>query len=158
MVEENISQKFRLKSINETKNYFFEEIEQNELIKRKHKNVCTSLNYIEHTSLFQVLKLLDVFQLLLLLLGIPTGITSSAIGLIICAISAIIRNCKSIIKKTKKKHDKILLLPKSKLNNIEVLISKALTDSNINHDEFVLTNNVLKEYNVIKEKIKNLKT
>ena len=41
-------------------------------------------------------------------------------------------------KKNKKKHDKLILLAKSKLNYIEVLISKALTDSNISHDEFAL--------------------
>ena len=44
------------------------------------------------------------------------------------------------------KRDKIVLLAKSKLNSIEVLISKALVDSVISHDEFVLRNNVLKEY------------
>ena len=50
------------------------------------------------------------------------------------------------------------MLAKSKLNRIEVLISKALIDSNTSHDEFVLINNVLKEYDEIKEEIKNLKT
>ena len=58
-----------------------------------------------------------------------------------------------MITKNKKKHDKILLT-KSKLNSIEVLISKALIDSKIIHDEFVLTNNVLKEHYDIKEEIK----
>ena len=43
---------------------------------------------------------------------------------------------KSIIKNTKKKHDEIVLSAKSKLNSIEVLISKVLFDSNISHDEF----------------------
>ena len=50
------------------------------------------------------------------------------------------------------------MLAKSKLNRIEVLISKTLIDSNTSHDEFVLINNVLKEYDEIKEEIKNLKT
>ena len=63
-----------------------------------------------------------------------------------------------MIKKMKKKHDKIVLLTKSKLNSIEVLISKALIDSVISHGEFVLINNVQKKYNEIKEEIKNLKT
>ena len=58
---------------------------------------------------------------------------------------------KSIIKKKRKKHDKIVLLAKSKLNSIEVLISKALIDSVISHDEFVLINDVLKDYNITKE-------
>ena len=91
------------------------------------------------------------------MIGIPIGITSSAIGLKICAITAGIKKYKSIIKKKKKKHDKIVLLAKSKLNSIEVLISKALIDSVISHDEFVLINNVLKEYNEMKDEIKSLK-
>ena len=44
------------------------------------------------------------------------------------------------------------------LNGIEVLISKALIDSNISHDEFALINDVLKEYEEMKDEIKNLKT
>ena len=75
---------------------------------------------------------------------IPIGITSSAIGLKICVITVGIKKFKSIIKKKKKKHDKILLLAKSKLNGIEVLISKVVIDSNISHDQFVLINNVPK--------------
>ena len=48
MVEENISQEFRLKVIDETRNYFVREIEQNELIIKNNKEVCTTLNYTEH--------------------------------------------------------------------------------------------------------------
>ena len=48
MVEENMSREFRLKNIAETRNYFVEEIEQSELMSKKHKKVCTTLNYIEH--------------------------------------------------------------------------------------------------------------
>ena len=68
-----------------------------------------------------------------------------------CALAAGIKKYKSIIKKKKKKLDKIELLAKSKLNNIEVLISKAFIDSNISHDEFVLINNQLKENDRMKK-------
>ena len=88
------------------------------------------------------------------MLGIPIGIRSSAIRLEVCAITAGIKNYKSIIKKKKKKHDKILLA-KSKFNSVEVLIFKALIKSNISHDAFVLMKNVLKEFYDMKEKIKN---
>ena len=50
------------------------------------------------------------------------------------------------------------MLAKTKLNSIEVVISKALIDSSISHDEFVLINNVVKEYDEMKEEIKNWKT
>ena len=48
------------------------------------------------------------------------------------------------------------MLAKAKLNSIEVLISKVLIYSNTSHDEFVLINNVVKEYDDTKEEIKNL--
>ena len=92
------------------------------------------------------------------MLGIPIGITSSTIELKISAIAAAIKKYKPIIKEKKKKTDKIVLLAKFKLNNMEVLTSKVLLNSNISHDEFVLINNVLKEYDNMKEEIKNLKT
>ena len=63
------------------------------------------------------------------LVAILVGITSSAVGIKISAITAGIKKYKSIIKKRKKKkHVKIVLLRKDKLNTIEVLISKALID------------------------------
>ena len=156
MVEENISQEFRLKNIDETRNYLIEEINRNELMSKKHKKVCTTLNYIEHfLILASTITGCISISAFVSLLGIPIGITNSAIGLKICAITVGIKKFKSIIKKKKKKHDKIVLLAKSKLNSIEVLISKALIDSNISHDEFVLINNVLKEFHDMKEEIKN---
>ena len=48
-----------------------------------------------------------------------------------------------------------MLLGQTKLDTIEVLISKALMDSYINYDEFVSVNNVLREYNKMKEEFKN---
>ena len=46
MVEENISQEFRLKKIDQTKNYFLEEIKQNELMSKKaQKDLCYSKLY-----------------------------------------------------------------------------------------------------------------
>ena len=80
---------------------------------RKHEKVCTNLNYIEH---FPIL--------------------TSKIRLKIWATAGGIEKYKSVIKK-KKKHDKIVLLAKYILNSIKVLMSKALIDSFISHDEFV---------------------
>ena len=69
--------------------------------------------------------------------GIPVAITSSAVGLKVCAISEGFKKYNSVIKKKKKKHDKKLkLLAKSKLNTLEVLISKALINLNIRYDFF----------------------
>ena len=82
---------------------------------------------------------------------------SYAIELKICAITAGIKKYNSIIKKKKKKYDKIVLLGQPKLNRIAILISKALIDSNITSDKFILMNNVLKKYDDMKKQMKNLK-
>ena len=66
MTEENQPQKFRLKSIDETRNYFTEEINQTGMISKKHKNTCLIL--ILNVYLFWLERLMDVFKVLLLLL------------------------------------------------------------------------------------------
>ena len=159
MVEKNISQEFRLKNIDETRNYFVEEIKQNELTSKKLRKFCRTLNCIEQFLIlaYTITGCVSI-SAFTFLIDISIGISSSAIGLKICVITAGIIKYKSIIKKKKKKHNKLVLLTKSKLNSIEVLISKALIDSVISHDEFVLINNLLKEYNEMKEAIKNLNT
>ena len=159
MVEENRSQKFRLKNIDETRNYLTEETNRNEFMSEKHKTVCTILNSAEQfLILVFTITGCNSISAFPSLFGIPIGITSSAIGLKVCAITAAIKNYNSISKKKKKKHDKIVLLAKSKFNSTEVLISKSLINSFISHDEFVLINIGLKEYNEMEKEIKNLKT
>ena len=74
------------------------------------------------------------------------------------AISTGIKKHKPISKKKKNNHEKIALLAKTKIDSIDVLISKSLFDSYISHDEFVLVNNVSEEYDDLREEIKNLKT
>ena len=60
--------------------------------------------------------------------------------------------------KKKKKHDKIVLLKISKFNTTRVLVTKSLMDSYIIHYEFILVNNMLREYNKMKKEIKNSET
>ena len=52
MIKENISQDFRSKNIDKTRNYFIEDIKQNDLMSKNHKNVCTALNHREHLLWF----------------------------------------------------------------------------------------------------------
>ena len=93
MVEENINQEFRLKNINETRNYLIEEMNPNKLISKKHKKVCTTLNYIEHFLILPSTITGSVFiSAFASLIGIPIGLTSSAIGLKTCAVTAGIKS------------------------------------------------------------------
>ena len=88
------------------------------------------LNYIEHVLILAsaVTGYVSV-SACASLVGICIGITSSAIGLNICAIIAKIKKYKSMIK-----HGKMVLLAKTKVSTIEVLISRVLIDSYISHD------------------------
>ena len=121
----------------------------------KYEKKFKYLNYVEHLLILvsTVTSCLTI-SAFASLVCVPVGITSSVVGIKICTIAAWIKNYKSVIKKKKRKHDKIIFLEKDKLNTIEVLISKGLIDSNISHDEFNTVNNVLRKYNEIKEEIK----
>ena len=125
-----------------------------EKYKKTYKYKC--LNYVETllilVSTDRVCVSISLFGSLVCVF---LGITSSVVGIKICAITAGIKKYKSVIKKKKKIHDKIVLLGKDKWNRIEVLISKAIIDSYICHDEFFLANIVFREYIGIKEEIKN---
>ena len=84
-----MSLEFRFKNIVKTRNCFLEEIKQNELMSRKHKNVFTTLNYIEHflvlaSTITGCISISNFASLL----DISIEITSSVIGLKICAIAA----------------------------------------------------------------------
>ena len=68
--------KFILKDIEETKNYFIKEIDQNELVSNKHKKVCTTLNYIKHfLNLASAITGCASISAFASLLGIPIGVT-----------------------------------------------------------------------------------
>ena len=131
-----ISLKFRLKKIDETKNYLLEEIKHHDLMCKKRKKTCNKyLNYGKHLLILvsAVTGCVSV-SAFASLTAVPVGITSSAGGLKICAITAGIKTL-----------DEIVLLGKTKSDTIEALISKALIDSYINNDGFGSVNNVLRE-------------
>ena len=94
----------------------------------KYKNTCKY--YVEYL-LISVSTVTDCVSISARasLVCVAVGITSSAVGIKIYAITAGIKKYKSVIKKKKKKHDKIVLLGKAKLNTIEVLTSNSLIDS-----------------------------
>ena len=87
--------------------------------------------------------------------GIPVGIADSSLTLIFTIGTGINKSFLKVTKKRKKKHNKIIALAKSKLSMIDTLLSSALNDSRISHEEF--TNIITEEsiYENIKENIKD---
>ena len=87
--------------------------------------------------------------------GIPVGIAGSSLTLIFTIGTGISKSLLKVTKKRKKKHNKIIALAKSKLNTIETLLSSALNDSKVSHEEL---SNIITEKNIyenIKENIKD---
>ena len=86
---------------------------------KNHIKVCTTLNYIEHLFILgSTITGCISISAFVSLVGIPIGLMSPAMGLKIFSITAGIKKYKSLVKKKKKKHNKIVLLAKSKLNSI----------------------------------------
>ena len=87
IAKEKITHEFRLKEIDETKNSFIKEIKQNELLSKKHKNVCTIINYTEHLliSASMITRCVS-FSAFASLVGIPAGFASFTVGIKICSI------------------------------------------------------------------------
>ena len=89
-------------------------------------------------------------------MGAPVGIASASFTLIFSLMAGIIKKLLSIIRNKKKKHDKIFMLAKSKLNSIETLVSQALIDMEISHEELATILNERDKYEKIKENLKNI--
>ena len=86
--------------------------------------------------------------------GTPAGIAGFSLTLIFTIGTGIRKSLLRVTKKRKKKHNKIIALAKNKLNTIDTLLSSALNDSEISHEEF---SNIITEANIyenIKENIK----
>ena len=89
-------------------------------------------------------------------IGAPVRIASASFTLIFSLATGIIKKLLNITRNKKKRHDKILMLAESKFSSIETLMSQALGDLDISHEEFIM---ILKEkdryekmkYNLISE-------
>ena len=137
MKEENISQSLDLKKIKWVTSYFIEEMNQNELMRKKYKKVSRVPSFIEKVLILaSAVTEYASISALASLVGSFVPILSSALELKIWAQTAWTKTYKSIIKKKIKRHDKIVLLSKTKLNSMKVLISKALIEWDISHNEF----------------------
>ena len=149
--------KFRLSKVIGIENYFHQEINQRKSCSKKLSKYVTAFDYID--KILIVLSAASGGVCIISsasIVGTPAGIASASCTLIFSLTTRIIKKLLSITRNKKKKHDKILMLVKSKLDSIETLISQALTDMEISHEEF---NAIIKEkqkYERMKENVKNV--
>ena len=89
------------------------------------------------------------------IIGAPVAIASAILTLIFSLTTRIVKKLLNLTRNKKKKHDRILMLAKSKLNSIETLTSQALIDLDISHEEFI---RILKEKDKYERMKENLRS
>ena len=138
---------FRLDEINKVKEYFNSEInERKEVIKKLSKYIVVfdyaDKIFITLSASFGTLSLVSYATVV----GIPVGIAGGSLTVLFTVTTGIVKKLLNATRKKKKEHNKVIALARNKLNIIETLMSQALIDFEISHDEFS---------KIIDEKIKN---
>ena len=127
--------KFRLSEIIGIENYFHQEINQRKSCSKKLSKYVTAFDYIDKILIVLSATSSGVSIISFTsIIGAPVGIASASFTLIFSLTTGIIKKLLSITRNKKKKHDKILMLAKSKLNSIENLVSQALTEMEVCHE------------------------
>ena len=147
--------KFRLSEIIGIENYFYQEINQRKSCSKKLNKYVTAFDYIDKVLIVlsatsggvSIISFTNI-------IGAPVGIASASLTLSFSITTGIVKKLLNITRNKKKKH-KILMLAKSKLNSIETLISQALIDIDISHEEFI---RVLKEKDKYEKMKENLRS
>ena len=149
--------KFWLSEIIGINNYFFQEINQRKSCSKKlNKYVVTTFDYIDNILIILSATSSRVSIILFTsIIGVPVGIASASLTLIFSLTTAIVKKVLNITRNKKKKHDKILMLAKSKLNSIETLIFQALIDLDISHKEFIKILREKDKYEQMKENLRS---
>ena len=149
--------KYRLDEINKIRDYFDNEIKERKNIIKKLNKYLVSFDYLDKifiasSASFGALSIASYASVV----SMPAGIAGSSLTLIFTIGTGISKSLLKVTKTRKKKHNKIIALAKNNLNTIDTLLSSALNDSEISHEEF---SNVITEANIyenIKENIKEL--
>ena len=90
-------------------------------------------------------------------IGIPAGLASASFTLVVSLTTGIIKKLLKITRNKKKKYNKIIMLAKTKLNSIENLMSQALINLEISHEELKTIVNEKEKYEQMKENVGNTK-
>ena len=159
MSELNDLTKFRLDEINKIKDYLNAEIKERKDIINKISKYIVAFDYADKlfitlSASFGTLSIASHAMVV----GIPVGIAGASLTLIFTVTTGVVKKLLNITRKKKKKHNKIIALARNKLNIMETLISKALIDFDISHEEFSKIIYEKNNYEQIKDNIRSAKS
>ena len=153
----NISndQQFRLNKINEIKDYFIAEIKERELMSKNLNEYIASFEYLVKSLIVLSAATGSIsIASFATVIGAPVGIISASCSLAFSITTGFVKKFLKTIRNKKKKHNKIVMLARSKLNSIESKISEALINNEISHEDFMTILNEEKKYRELKESIR----
>ena len=149
-------QQFRLDRINEIKDYFAAEIKKRakSMNKRLSKYIA-SFDYFDKSLIVLSVTIGSIsIASFATVIRAPAGMVSASFSLAFSTSAGIIKKLLKTTRNKKKKHNKIIMLARSKLNSIESKISEALINNEISHEDFMTTINEDKKYRELKESIR----
>ena len=146
---------YRLKKIDELEKFLRSEVESRDKLTKRFKRRATA-STISDTSVITAITALEVASIVTLTTGIgmPISVVLASTGLLLGLGSGIIHKTQKIFDSKAKKHDKIKTLAESKLDTISGLVSKAVEDSSIDHQEYLLILKEVEHYRTMKEEIR----
>ena len=151
----NDEQYFRLSKVNEIKDYFVTKIKERELMSKRLSKHITSFDYFDNSLIVLSVTTGSIsIASFATVIEAPVGITSASFSLAFSICTGIVKKLLKTTRSKKKKHNKIVMLARSKLNSIESKISEALINNEISHEDFMTIINEEKKYRELKESIK----
>ena len=140
-------QQFRLNKINEIKGYFVAEIKERELMSKRLSKYIASFDYFDKSLIVLSVTTGSIsIASFATVIGAPVGMVSASFSLAFSISTGIIKKLLKTTRNKKKKHNKIVILARSKLNSIESIISETLMNNEISHEDFIMIINEEKKY------------
>ena len=153
---EDEGQSYRLQKIGEAEKFLRDEVAYRNATSKRFKRRATAMT-ITDTSVITGITALEIGSVIALTTGVgfPVSIILAATGLLLGLGAAAAHKTKNIFESKTKKHDKIKILAEAKLDSISSLISKAVKDARISHEEFQFILFEIENYRRLKQEIRS---
>ena len=145
------NQQFRLNKIFEIEDYFVAEIKERELM----SNYISVFDYFDKSlTVLSVTSGGVSIASFATVIGAPIGIRSAGLSLSFSLCTGLVKKLLKATRNKKKKHNKIVMFSRNKLNSIERKICVALINNQISHEDFIAIINEYRNYRELKESIR----
>ena len=152
------NQQFRLNEINESKDYLIVENKERELMSKRLSKYIASFDYFDKSLILLSATIGGTsIASFATVIGTPVGIARASLSLAFSLSTGLVKKLLKTTRNKKKKHNKIVMLARSKLNSIESKISEALMNNQISHEDFMTIINEERNYRELKESIRMMK-